>query len=87
MSNGPDYNAPEEMDFIEPGKHYGFPFQFSTWPVQPHFPYPLYAPRAAGDSFSYAARLECRAGRRWERGQAARDIRCALLARGDDLVR
>lgn len=25
VSNGPDANEPEEMDFIEAGKHYGFP--------------------------------------------------------------
>jgi glucose/arabinose dehydrogenase len=44
FSNGPDVNAPEEMDFIEPGKHYGFPFQFADWPVKPAFPYP-YTPK------------------------------------------
>jgi glucose/arabinose dehydrogenase len=40
VSNGPDANAPEEMDCVEPGKHYGFPYQFSDWPVQPGKPYP-----------------------------------------------
>ena len=40
VSNGPDANAPEEMDQIEPGKHYGFPYQFSDWPVAPGKPYP-----------------------------------------------
>jgi glucose/arabinose dehydrogenase len=40
VSNGPDANAPEEMDLIEPGKHYGFPYQFSDWPVAPGNPYP-----------------------------------------------
>jgi len=39
FSNGPDYNAPEEMDFIQPGRHYGFPYQFADWPVKPGFPY------------------------------------------------
>ena len=39
VTNGPDMNAPEEMDFIEQGKHYGFPFQFSNWPLEPR-PYP-----------------------------------------------
>ncbi len=39
VTNGPDINAPEEMDSIERGKHYGFPFQFSNWPLEPH-PYP-----------------------------------------------
>jgi glucose/arabinose dehydrogenase/mono/diheme cytochrome c family protein len=40
VSNGPDANSPEEMDHIEPDKHYGFPYQFSDWPVQPGKPYP-----------------------------------------------
>ncbi len=40
FSNGPDYNAPEEMDFIQAGHHYGFPYQFADWSVEPHFPYP-----------------------------------------------
>ncbi len=44
-SNGPDYNAPEEMDCVKQGKHYGFPYQFSNWPVKPHFPY-KYTPSA-----------------------------------------
>ena len=52
VSNGPDFNAPEEMDFIEPGKHYGFPFQFSTWPVKPHFPYAHTPPAPAGLTFT-----------------------------------
>jgi glucose/arabinose dehydrogenase len=39
-SNGPDANAPEEMDLVEPGKHYGFPYQFADWEVKPGFPYP-----------------------------------------------
>ncbi len=40
FSNGPDYSAPEEMDFVQQGRHYGFPFQFADWPVKPGFPYP-----------------------------------------------
>jgi mono/diheme cytochrome c family protein len=44
FSNGPDVNAPEEMDFIQQGKHYGFPYQFSDWAVKPAFPYP-YTPK------------------------------------------
>jgi glucose/arabinose dehydrogenase len=39
VTNGPDANAPEEMDFVERGKHYGFPYQFSDWPLEPR-PYP-----------------------------------------------
>lgn len=44
FSNGPDANAPEEMDFIQPGRHYGFPYQFADWPVKPGFPY-SYTPK------------------------------------------
>ncbi len=29
--NGPDADAPEELNLIERGKHYGFPYQFSNW--------------------------------------------------------
>ena len=40
MSNGPDADAPEEMDIIEgTGHHHGFPYQFSNWPLTPK-PYP-----------------------------------------------
>ena len=39
-SNGPDVDAPEEMDFIQPGRHYGFPYQFADWPARAGFPYP-----------------------------------------------
>ncbi len=44
VSNGPDADAPEEMDVIDPGNNYGFPWQFSDWPVErkpyPHTPDP-----------------------------------------------
>ncbi|MEO8350525.1 MAG: c-type cytochrome [Chthoniobacteraceae bacterium] len=52
VSNGPDANAPEEMDFIEPGRHYGFPFQFSNWPVKSQFPYPHTPPPPNGIDFA-----------------------------------
>lgn len=39
VTNGPDADAPEEMDAILPGKHYGFPYQFSDWPAS-RKPYP-----------------------------------------------
>lgn len=29
--NGPDAHAPEELNLIEQGHHYGFPFQFADW--------------------------------------------------------
>jgi glucose/arabinose dehydrogenase/mono/diheme cytochrome c family protein len=44
VSNGPDADAPEEMDVILTGSHYGFPYQFSNWPLTrrpyPHTPAP-----------------------------------------------
>lgn len=36
--NGPDANAPEELNLIEKGRHYGFPYQFSNWEKKP-YPY------------------------------------------------
>jgi len=38
--NGPDAHAPEELNWIEQGKHYGFPYQFSDWTgkAYPHTP-------------------------------------------------
>jgi glucose/arabinose dehydrogenase len=39
VSNGPDASEPEEMDFIEPGRHYGFPYQFGNKPAQAGTPY------------------------------------------------
>jgi glucose/arabinose dehydrogenase len=33
ISNGPDVDQPEEMDFIESGNHYGFPYQFGNVPA------------------------------------------------------
>jgi glucose/arabinose dehydrogenase/mono/diheme cytochrome c family protein len=34
--NGPDADAPEELNQIERGKHYGFPYQFSNWTNKPY---------------------------------------------------
>ncbi|HEV7867494.1 MAG TPA: c-type cytochrome, partial [Chthoniobacteraceae bacterium] len=51
FSNGPDYDAGEEMDFIEPGSHHGFPFQYENWPVQERFPYPHTPPAPEGVAF------------------------------------
>jgi glucose/arabinose dehydrogenase/mono/diheme cytochrome c family protein len=34
--NGPDADAPEELNFIERGRHYGFPYQFSDWTHKPY---------------------------------------------------
>ncbi len=39
FSNGPDYDAAEEMDAIEVGTHYGFPYQFEDWPATKGWPY------------------------------------------------
>ncbi|MDX1953655.1 MAG: PQQ-dependent sugar dehydrogenase [Verrucomicrobiota bacterium] len=42
--NGPDANAPEELNRIEKGKHYGFPYQFADW-NQKAYPYTPDAPK------------------------------------------
>ena len=34
--NGPDADAPEELNVVEVGKHYGFPYQFSDWSDKPY---------------------------------------------------
>ena len=34
--NGPNADAPEELNVIEPGGHYGFPFQFADWKNKPY---------------------------------------------------
>ncbi len=34
--NGPDANAPEELNQIGRGRHYGFPYQFSNWTNKPY---------------------------------------------------
>ncbi len=34
--NGPDADAPEELNRVEQGRHYGFPFQFSNWTNKPY---------------------------------------------------
>jgi len=52
FANGPDYNAPEEMDFVQQGRHYGFPFQFADWPVKPGFPYAHTPPPPPGVEFT-----------------------------------
>ena len=40
--NGPDAHAAEELNVIEQGRHYGFPFQFADWTKKayPHTPEP-----------------------------------------------
>ncbi len=48
--NGPDADAPEELNLLERGKHYGFPFQFSNWTNKPY----AHTPDApAGVVFTY----------------------------------
>jgi glucose/arabinose dehydrogenase len=53
FSNGPDYDAAEEMDAIEPGRHYGFPYQFENWPAKPGWPYPHTPAAPAGLTFTH----------------------------------
>jgi glucose/arabinose dehydrogenase/cytochrome c553 len=40
VENGPDADAPEELNVLMPGGHYGFPYQFADWakPAYPHTP-------------------------------------------------
>ena len=40
VENGPDADAPEELNVITSGGHYGFPYQFSDWTrkAYPHSP-------------------------------------------------
>jgi cytochrome c553 len=40
VENGPDADAPEELNVLSAGGHYGFPYQFSDWdkPAYPHTP-------------------------------------------------
>jgi mono/diheme cytochrome c family protein len=80
VSNGPDASAPEEMDFIEPGKHYGFPFQIRRLAGQSAVPLQAHA-SSAGRRGVYPAGEKSRTSRGREcRGD--RDFRPALLARG-----
>jgi len=34
--NGPHAHCPEELNLIERGRHYGFPFRFSDWDAKPY---------------------------------------------------
>ena len=36
--NGPDADAPEELNLIERGKHYGFPYTFADWGARKAYP-------------------------------------------------
>ncbi len=36
VDHGPDADAPEELNLILKGHHYGFPFQFSDWTKKPY---------------------------------------------------
>ncbi len=51
-SNGPDANAGEELDFVDPTtvRHHGFPYQFGDWPTD-RKAYPHTPPAPAGLRF------------------------------------
>jgi len=55
VSNGPDADMPEELDLVERGKHYGFPYQFSDYPATER-PYPYTPAAPPGLSFTPAIR-------------------------------
>ncbi len=42
--NGPDAHAPEELNLIERGRHYGFPYTFSDWGTKKAYPHTPDAP-------------------------------------------
>ncbi|QOV87588.1 PQQ-dependent sugar dehydrogenase [Humisphaera borealis] len=46
--NGPNRDAPEELNFIEQGRHYGFPYAFSDLAERPYTHTPK-APKPAGE--------------------------------------
>ena len=53
--NGPDADAPEELNLVVPGKHYGFPFRFSNWSKKP-YAYTPDAPAGVGFALPVANR-------------------------------
>jgi len=50
--NGPDAHPAEELNIIEQGKHYGFPYQFSDWKDKP-YPYTPDAPEGLTFTFPF----------------------------------
>lgn len=36
VENGTDADTPEELNWIEQGKHYGFPYEFGDWTTKPY---------------------------------------------------
>jgi mono/diheme cytochrome c family protein len=55
VSNGPDAHRPEEMDHVERGKHYGFPYQYADFPATDK-PYPYTPDVPAGLTITPAIR-------------------------------
>jgi glucose/arabinose dehydrogenase len=55
-SNGPDADLPEELDFVERGKHYGFPYQFADAPATAGSPYPHTPAAPPGLVFTHSLR-------------------------------
>lgn len=55
-SNGPDAEVPEELDFVERGKHYGFPYQYGDAPATAGQPYPYTPAAPPGLTFTPAIR-------------------------------
>ena len=66
--NGPDADPPEELNHIEKGHHYGFPYRFSDWVKPPY----IYTPDAAARPGLHAARRQPRPRRRRLARPAAR---------------
>ena len=79
--NGPNADPPEELNRIEQGKHYGFPFRFSNWPNKV---YPD-EPDGAAEFSIRAADHEHRPKCRGFNSEASRHIRSTLVAGGHRL--
>ena len=54
-ANGPDADQPEELDFVERGKHYGFPYQYGD-ASEKEKPYPHTPVAPPGLAFTHAIR-------------------------------
>ena len=74
--NGPDADPPEELNHIEKGKHYGFPYRFSDWIKPPY----VYTPDPPAGLTLHAAGRQPRPRRRRLARPAAVHVQPAFVA-------